>query len=152
MRCATLAVCTALLALGCNRPAKDDVQAMLKPAGLAPLPASATNIFYHLWKGIFTAEVCARFELSSADMRAFISNSPSLNQVKPEMFDAERHYLPSKTGFVSNSKHRHFVRHPKWPVWFDPTLQGRGRVYDYTPHWGVILDEEKNIVWLNTGD
>lgn len=132
-------------------PAKVEVESLLKHASLAPLPASATNVSYHLWKGIFTAEVCARFELSPSDMRAFISNSAILNQAKPQLFNAERHYL-SSTGSITDFTHGYYFPHPDWPVWFTPTLKGRGRVYSYWPHWTVILDEEKNIVWLNTGD
>ena len=100
----------------------------------------------------------ARFELSVADMRAFISNSPPLNQAKPEVYNAARHYLSETgsvshiTGFVSDTTPTYFTRHPNWPDWYDPTLRGRGRVYEYWPHWRIILDEEKNIVWLNTGD
>ena len=151
-----------LVAAGCGQPDRVKVEGLLKGASLPPLPSSATNISYHLWKGIFTAEVCARFDISATDMRAFISNAPVLHQAKPEVFDASRHYLSATgyannrylttTGAVNETSDRYFVRHPKWPAWFDPVLESSGRVYSYYPHWNVVLDEDKNIVWLNTGD
>jgi hypothetical protein len=145
-------ICVGLLVLGCDRPPKRGVQGLLKTAGLAPLPLSATNVSHHLWKGIFTAEECARFQLSPADLRAFISNSPPLITAKPQLYDSTRHYKVMPTNGIIDDTHGYFMRHPEWPAWFDPALQGRGRVYEYWPHWHVVLDEEKNIVWLRWSD
>jgi hypothetical protein len=153
MRWPILGLCITLLASGCSRRSDmAEVQELLKAASLAPLPASATNVSYHLWKGVFTAEVCARFQLNADDMRAFLSNSPVLRHTKPRVLDVEHQYLMSGTNTVKDNKHEYLGRHPKWPGWFDPSIRVRGRIYEYYPHWQIIVDEEKNIVWLHTGD
>lgn len=152
-----LALCLCVvLAVACRRSAKSEVARLLSHAELAPLPASATNVAYYQWRGIFTHETFAKFELSRADLAAFISNSPSLKRLKPTIFDTNHHYLPFPsvpTPDISGD-HEYFAVHPKSPSWFDMTVRGNGREYvvPWGPNMSVVIDEDRRTVWLNLGD
>src|SRR5687767_8165533 len=82
---------------GCWTSARTNVERLLSKAGLSPLPASATNVAYYQWNGLFTGETYGKFELDANDMGRFISNSPALQAINPEVYHTNhQHILYSK--------------------------------------------------------
>ena len=123
---------------------------MLLHAHLSSLPASATNISYFQWNGLFTGETYAKFELSAMDMEAFISTSPSLQSTPPkETYDREHPLLPYPKVFTDLPSGPHYYWPSRmFPDWYDLTIHGTGRKYSIWTDKHVYLDEERNIVWL----
>src|SRR5579863_6701437 len=78
-----LILCLTILA-GCWASSRTKVGWLLAKAKLSALPPSATNVAYYQWNGLFTGETYAKFELSPADLLAFVSSSPSLQGIKPQ--------------------------------------------------------------------
>src|SRR6266496_361125 len=82
------------VAAGCSSSSKSEVRKLLAEANLSPLPPSATNVAYYQWNLLFTGETYAKFELSPSDLRAFVSNSPSLQGIKPKIYDTNHQHVP----------------------------------------------------------
>jgi hypothetical protein len=136
---------------GCWASATTDVKQLLSEARLSPLPATATNVEYYQWNGLFTGETYVKFELSAEDMRKFISNSPALSDIKPKIYDTNHQHIPYPVSTSDTSlEHDYFDQHPKFPSWFDMTVRGNGRKYvlPWGPNMWVLLDEDRHIVWL----
>lgn len=129
------------------------VERLLAAAKLSPLPLSATNVAYYQWTGLFTGETYAKFELSPSDLLAFVSNSPSLQGIKPkEVYDTNYQHVPFPPAGVRRGveHHNYFSRHPKFPGWYDLTIRGKGKKYviDWGPNMMILIDEDRHIVWL----
>ena len=139
------------LLAGCWASARTKVEQMLSRAKLSPLPASASNVMYYQWNGLFTGETYAKFELSGSDLRLFLSNSPALQSIPPTLYDTNHQHIPfpSSSGDIS-TKHDYFYQHPKFPSWYDFTIRGSGRNYviPWGPNMWILADEDRHIVWL----
>jgi hypothetical protein len=149
-----LAAISLLIAVGCSRSSKSEVPKLLARAKLSSLPPSATNIAYYRWNGLFTGETYAKFELSPSGLRAFVSNSPSLQGIKPkEVYDTNYQHVPFPPAEADRDfKHYdYFERHSKTPSWCDWTIRGNGKKYviDWGPNMMILIDEDRHIVWLH---
>jgi hypothetical protein len=150
----TLAAISLLIAVGCSRSSKSEVSKLLAEAKLSPLPPSATNVAYYRWNGLFTGETYAKFELSPGDLRAFVSDSLSLRDVKPKkIYDTNYQHVPfPQAGAERDFKHYdYFHRHRKFPSSYDWTIRGKGKKYviDWGPNMMILIDEDRHIVWLH---
>ena len=148
-----IAVTIWAISVGCSSSSPNEVAKLLAQAKLSPLPPSATNVGYYQWNGLFTGETYAKFEMSAADLRSFISNSPCLQIAQPEkVYDTNYQHVtfPPNDQQWDVEHYDYFYRNTKAPAWYDPTVRGKGR--KYVIHWGpymeVLLNEERNIVWL----
>jgi hypothetical protein len=142
-----------LLAVGSGCSSERKVASLLSEANLSPLPASATNVAYNEWNGLFgTGETYAKFQLSAADVRTFISNSPALQGITPKVYSTNHQHVPYPTSPSSelDSVNEYFFQHPKFPAWFNITIRSNGR--KYVIPWGrdmcILIDEDRHIVWL----
>lgn len=137
--------------LGCWDSQKTKVEKLLAEAKLSPLPKSASNIAYYQWNGLFTGETYAKFDLDAGDMSLFISNSPAVTNLKPTLFETNRHHIPypASSGFPSLD-HEYYQLDAKFPDWFDISIRGRGRRYvlPWGPNMDVSMDEERRVVLL----
>ena len=160
-----LAACVLML-LSCSSLASDltastkkTISVALENGRLSELPKSATKIMAYEWGGLFTGEQFIRFEASADDIEKFVSSSPSIKDVKPEYFTAERQLIPYpdevSDDFLVNKDRRHeyYFRDRQAPDWFEPTIKMKGREYSIPSkgdhNWGyVIIDDEKHIVFI----
>ena len=150
----SIIILTVSLTIGAGCSAKSEVSKLLAKAKLSPLPPSATNVYYYQWNGIFTGETYARFELSPSDLRAFVSNSPSLRLFKPKTTyhtNYQHAPFPSSDSQWDLEHYDYFRQHPKSPSWYDLTIRGNGKKYviDWGPDMMILIDEDRNIVWLH---
>ena len=141
-------------AVGCSSSSKSEVSKLLAKAKLSPLPPSATNVAYYQWNGLFTGEIYAKFELSPTDLRTFVSNSPSLQGIKPKkVYDTNYQHVPFPPagGQWDVEHYDYFSRRPKFPSWYDWTIRGNGKKYviDWGPNMMILIDEDRHIVWLH---
>ena len=146
-------VATAALALVCGCSSKSGISGLLARAKLSPLPPSATNVAYHQWNGLFTGETYAKFELSPNDLSAFVSNSPSLQSIKPKkLYDTNYQHVPfPQAGSDFDVEHcDYFQQLSSFPAWYDLSIRGKGRKYviDYGPNMMILIDDDRHIVWL----
>ncbi len=148
-----LAALSVLITVGCSSSSKGEVPKLLARAKLSPLPPSATNVAYYQWNGLFTGETYAKFQLSPGDLRAFVSNSPSLQGIKPTVYDTNYQHVPFPPASANmDVKHYdYFYSHPKFPKWNDWTIRGKGKKYviDWGPNMMILIDEDRHIVWLH---
>ncbi len=148
---ASIILSALLLLVGCKQSPTGKVQDLLSQAKLSGLPPSATNVSYYRWSSSFAGETYAKFELSLADLRTFVSNSPSLQGIKPKLYDSNHQHIPSSISDREVSvDHDYFDKHREFPDWFDMTIRGNGRKYviPWGPNMLVLIDEDKRIVWL----
>jgi hypothetical protein len=143
-----------LIGVGCSSSSESEVPKLLAKAKLSPLPPSATNVAYYQWNGLFTGETYAKFELSPSDLRAFVSNSPSLQGIKPKkVYDTNYQHVPFPPAEAQwdVEHYDYFSRHPKFPSWYDWTIRGKGKKYviDWGPNMMILIDEDRHIVWLH---
>jgi hypothetical protein len=139
---------------GCWATPRTEVERLLSEAKLSPLPPSATNIAYHQWNGIFTGETYAKFELSPSDLRGFVANSPSLQGIAPKkIYDTNYQHVPypPRGGELDIEHCDYFSQRPVFPSWYDLTVRGKGKkfIIDWGPNMMILIDEDKNIVWLH---
>ncbi len=139
---------------GCWASARTQVEWLLSKAKLSPLPPSATNVAYYRWNGLFTGETYAKFELSASDLRAFISNSPSLQGIEPKkIYDTNYQHVPfpARGSALDAGSYDYFSQDSKLPIWYDSTIRGKGKkfVIDWGPNMMILLDEDRHIVWLH---
>jgi hypothetical protein len=148
-----LILATVTLAIGAGCSSKSEVSALLAQAKLSPLPPSATNVAYYQWNGLFTGETYAKFELSPSDLIAFVTNSPSLQGIKPKKLYGTNYQhvpFPPRTSDFDIEQYDYFQQHPKFPAWYDLSVHGRGRKYviDWGPNMMILIDDDRHIIWL----
>ena len=139
--------------VGCSSSSQNDVSKLLAQAKLGPLPLSATNVTYYQWSGLFSGGVYAKFETTFADLRSFITNSPSLQIRQPKaVYNTNYQYVPFPRidQQLDVEHYDYFHRYTNAPAWYDPTIRGKGRKYviDAEPYMEIMVDEDRNIVWL----
>jgi hypothetical protein len=145
-----------VLLVGCSGSDARNIPPFLKAARLAPLPLSATNISYYEWNGFGTGNAYIRFNITPADLKLFLTNSPALRIKPPEMeFDSKHQHLSIPQGAFHSSlpmEHKYYHEGPADPPWFRPNVTGKGRMYkiDYNQHTWLLIDEDNHIVWLFT--
>jgi hypothetical protein len=136
-----------------NKPSntEEDVARILKDGRLYSLPKSASNVKTEGMGGLFTGEGFLSFQATREDIEIFVSNSPSIKNVKPESFNESHMYLAYPEDDNFEEKHKYFYKHKHWPKWYDPTIKNEGRLYEIPPieghNWGsVIIDFGTNTV------
>jgi hypothetical protein len=140
-----------------NAPTADP-QPILEDGRLADLPESAVEVKTFSWHGIFAGGRYLMFKAPSDEIDQFISLSPSLKRVDPEIFSADHKYLlqlgnPDYNDPTYNN-HEYYFSGTMAPKWYDPTIKIKGRLYkvpaDNEHHnWGeVIINEETNTVYI----
>lgn len=130
-----------------------EASAILSSGRLANLPESATNIKVKSWSGLFTGGGFLTFQAKREEIEKFISNSPSIKNVKSENFNKEHMYLSNPDYDNFDEKHEYFCKHEDWPDWYDPTIKNEGRFYEIPSleghDWGsVIVNFETNTVYI----
>ena len=138
---------------GVPASAETQVRYLLAHAGqsdFAPLPRSATNFAYYQWNGLFTGETYARVQMSSNDLKSFITNSWELSATKPkEIFTAAHQHLPQSERSVTEGDHSYYFERTSAPDWFKPTIHGNGKAYFLWPDKYLYIDEDRGIVWVH---
>ncbi len=143
-----------VLLTGCSDSDSRKIPPLLKAARLASLPASATNFSYHHWSGFGTGNAYIRFDVTSADLNQFLTNSPALRVNPPiDQFDPKYQHLSVPQEYQPGSRspqHRYYREAPMDPPWFQPNVTVKGRLYkiDYNQHTWLLIDEDKHIVWI----
>jgi hypothetical protein len=134
---------------------------ILKSGRLGNIPQSAKNVKVWGWQGIFTGEDFITFQAEPNEIDKFVTNSPSIKDITPEIFTSEHMYLPySKRENISvedYQKHRRYIQPHDNPKWFEPTIRVKGRRYEIPPDKDlrghnsgeVIINDETNTVYIN---
>jgi hypothetical protein len=132
--------------------------ALLRLAGLAPLPASATAIRVYSWSSPFSGEDFLRFAARSADIEQFLSGSPALQGQQPTQFSARKMRLPFPKPFPpdwdpASDANEYFTPRRMKPNWYKQEIRGPARTYivqppDYQFPGEVLVDDETNTVYL----
>ena len=131
---------------------------VLRTGGLARLPASATGVKTHSWRGFGGGELYLMFQATSEDISIFVDSSPGLNDLAPANFGPGHRYLPEGHPEARRDDETYSVSSAD-PVWFRPTIMKQGRAY-FVPAertddhaWAkVIIDDEQNIVYVRVAD
>jgi hypothetical protein len=122
---------------------------------------------------MFAGEMYLRFAADAADIDAFVKRSPSLKLVVPEVFSGGRQHLPydeaAQRGLLEeatsvgdwadwkeHARHERFLPNKHWPEWYDPTITGAGRKYEFRGdpaqkghNWGTVyVDDVRNVVLI----
>lgn len=123
-------------------------------ARLADLPKAASSVKADGTSNMFSMTYLLRFQAPAAEIEAFITQSPGLSGIAPEIFTPEHMCLPYPQGGEADMRHHHFRIDARYP-WFDPTIRDRGRRYvipqDADACWGeVIVDDETNTVFVQS--
>lgn len=135
------------------RSDRSHIESWLSDAGLAPLPADATNFAYYLWKGIFTASEYVMFQLPTNRINHWIEISPALQEARMESFDKEHQHLPAAGEDTKDTRHSYYFLPAKRPPWFAPTINGKGKKFQlhYGPNTLIFVNEETGIVFIQFG-
>ncbi|MHC4075230.1 MAG: hypothetical protein ACYSRR_03495 [Planctomycetota bacterium] len=131
---------------------------ILSAGRLSDLPESATEIKVEGWSSMFAGMDYIKFRATSEDIEKFIKQSPSINNLSPEIFSREHMYLPSSelTDFGENYyKHKYYVLAGE-PPWYEPVIRIKGRMYEIPGdpnmrdhnYGSVIIDDETNTVFI----
>jgi hypothetical protein len=139
-----------------------DPQSILEDGRLAQLPDSAFGVKAEGWSGMFTGEDYMMFKAEPEDIEKFITESPSLKEVEPELFSAEKQYMPypekddfeSDEEFLEHQKHSYYHLGDYLPQWYRPMIRNKGRRYEIpakdSHNWGsVIINDETGTVYIN---
>lgn len=133
---------------------KTKIDDWLKFHHLALLPATATNLRYYQWNGLFTGETYIKFQLPGNELTLFLSNSATgLSQGKADTFTASHQHLPYST---NNSQmdvhHSYYGKSRMFPEWYNPTItnNGRGYILWRGPNSEVYIDEDSSTVYLHS--
>ena len=124
-------------------------------AGLAALPASATNVRSDGTKNTFSATYVIQFKAPAADIDAFLKASPRLAGITPEALTDQHQYIPYAEAKGETSKlESHATFHPeaRFP-WYVPAVRSKGRRFvipqDRQAVYGeVVVDDAAAIVYI----
>ena len=130
---------------------------ILRAGKLADLPESAYDVRAAGWHSMFTGMDYLRFCATASDIEKFISDSPSIEGIKPEVFDSKHMLLPIYDLYNADFSSGHTFFHPEKgrPSWYDRMLMGRGRRYYFCAgpkghnQGTVIVNYETNTVYIN---
>lgn len=123
---------------------------------LGSLPRGATDVRHYRWSGLFTGSQFVSFKASRDDVEMWIRNSPSLNDVSPTFYSADKHRIPYSTDDSKSfeTKHDYFSPDVMAPAWWNETLRGAGRTYQIPAATGghnygiLIYDEVAGVVYI----
>ena len=134
---------------------------ILEDSRLSKLPKSAVDVKTDAWFGIFAGEAYLMFKASAEQIQEFINTSPSIKDLKPEVFNSEKQYLQAKTQLERDSKnqrgrHKYYWAGFQSPSWYDPTITIKGRRYKVPnaqhPEWAggdVVVNDDTGYVYIH---
>jgi hypothetical protein len=146
---------------GCSRAPREQraVQEVLAAAGLAPLPASATEIRTYGWTGLLQGEAYIMFRAAQPDIAKFVAGSPCLLGVQPKTYGPDHQRLPLPEDFFKNTEkytqsgHEFNERSNPRVEWYPFKIDFPASRYEIYPSggqdWGeLILDETTGTVYV----
>jgi len=133
------------------------VQKILAEGGFAPLPKSATHLRVYGWWCPDELGRCMMFRATPQDVEEFLNTSPTLKGRKCQKFSPERMRIlfpRDTTKWMEYTEAGHeLFGHSSGPLWYKEEIRSYGRYYsvptkDYRKSCEVIVDDEKNIVYI----
>lgn len=134
------------------------MHALMRYAGLAPLPASASGVRYYTWSSPFSGEDFMRFTADANDIKRFLADSPALQGQEPERFWPERMRLKNVRDSEGNLEYHedaneYFSLSPNAPRWYKQEIRGPARRYRVQPPryqlpGHLLVDDETNTVYI----